>query len=368
MENVFDKVIIGGGFFGLYAAVFCAKHGQRVLLLERESEPFSRATYINQARVHMGYHYPRSISTAKKSHKYFERFNNEFSASILSSFDQIYAISSNFSWTDGRQFQKFCTNAEIYCSPINNDTFFNKNMVDATFLTKEYSFDAKILREILLKELNGAILNFGVEIKSIENDGEVFLINTEGGTYKTKFVLNATYASINQIQKMLGYEPFKIKYELCEIILCEVSENFKNFGLTVMDGNFFSIMPFGRTGLHSLTSVSFTPHLTSYDDFPTFTCQKGVKCAPEQLENCNTCLHKPSTAFPFMKALAQKYIKKDYQFRYHSSLFSMKPILRASELDDSRPTVMRKMSDSPVFYSVLSGKINTIYDLEEILI
>ena len=27
-----------------------------------------------------------------------------------------------------------------------------------------------------------------------------------------------------------------------------------------MDGPFFSIMPFGETGLHSLTSVTFTPH------------------------------------------------------------------------------------------------------------
>lgn len=29
-----------------------------------EEAPFTRATYINQARVHMGYHYPRSLSTA----------------------------------------------------------------------------------------------------------------------------------------------------------------------------------------------------------------------------------------------------------------------------------------------------------------
>ena len=29
-----------------------------------------RATYINQARVHMGYHYPRSYSTAIKSAHY----------------------------------------------------------------------------------------------------------------------------------------------------------------------------------------------------------------------------------------------------------------------------------------------------------
>ena len=56
----FDKIIIGAGLYGLYAADVCAKKGERVLVLEYDKAPFMRATYINQARVHMGYHYPRS--------------------------------------------------------------------------------------------------------------------------------------------------------------------------------------------------------------------------------------------------------------------------------------------------------------------
>lgn len=80
---------MGGGFYGLYAALYCGKLGQRVLLLEREYKPFKRATYINQARVHMGYHYPRSISTAVKSREYFDRFNADFPASINAEFAQV---------------------------------------------------------------------------------------------------------------------------------------------------------------------------------------------------------------------------------------------------------------------------------------
>ena len=45
----------------------------------------------------------------------------------------------------------------------------------------------------------------------------------------------------------------------------------------------------------------------------------------------------------------------------------MKPILKASEIDDSRPTVIRVMSEAPKLVSVLSGKINTVYDLDEVL-
>ena len=45
----------------------------------------------------------------------------------------------------------------------------------------------------------------------------------------------------------------------------------------------------------------------------------------------------------------------------------MKPILKASEIDDSRPTVIKQFSNSPTFISVLSGKINTVYDLDGVL-
>lgn len=68
-----------------------------------------------------------------------------------------------------------------------------------------------------------------------------------------------------------------------------------------------------------------------------------------------------------MANLARKYLLDDYRFEYRNSLFSMKPILMSSEIDDSRPTVIRKYSDGPTFASVLSGKINTVYDLDEVL-
>ena len=68
-----------------------------------------------------------------------------------------------------------------------------------------------------------------------------------------------------------------------------------------------------------------------------------------------------------MSQMARKYLREAYGFSYVRSLYSMKPILQASEIDDSRPTVIRKMSEQPVLISVLSGKINTVYDLDEVL-
>ncbi len=374
MAETYDKIIIGAGLYGLYSALFCCKRGQKILVLECDDAPFKRATYINQARVHQGYHYPRSISTAMKSAGYFERFNDDYSFCINKEFDQIYATSSQYSWSDGKQFKEFCRAANIPCEELHAGKYFKEGMCDGAFRTREYTYDAVLLRDYFMGKLeehpNGVELKYGVRIESIVKNTDSFTIRDKNGIeYKSGFILNATYAGINQILELAGFEKFSIKYELCEIILCDVNEKLKNIGFTVMDGPFFSIMPFGKTGLHSLTSVTFTPHKTSYDALPSFSCQlksKGL-CTPKQLGNCNECFGKPETAFPYMANLARKYLNDDYDFKYRQSLFSMKPILMSSEIDDSRPTIIRTYSQKPTFIGVLSGKINTVYDLDEVL-
>ena len=372
-----DKLIIGAGLYGLYAALYCARKGQQVKVLEIDREPFGRATYINQARVHMGYHYPRSLATAMKSAGYFKRFVEDYDFCILFDFQQIYATSKHFSWTDAAEFQKFCSDADIPCEPLPAERYFKAGSCDGAFLTKEYTYDAHILRDYFVEELKKypqAEICCGREIQHIEKRSDRYEITALYGgreeVYQAPFVLNATYASVNQVLNLIegiDADPFKIKYELCEIILCQADDNLKNIGLTVMDGPFFSVMPFGKTGLHSLTSVTFTPHKTSYDPIPSFSCTTGGGCTKRWLGNCNDCVNKPESAWEYMSALARKYVREEYRFTYEKSLFSMKPILKASEIDDSRPTVIKCLSQEPTFISVLSGKINTVYDLDEFL-
>lgn len=369
----YDKIVIGAGLYGLYSALFCGRKDQKVLVLECDPAPFRRATYINQARVHQGYHYPRSLSTAMRSAEYFERFNKDYGFCINREFDQVYATSSRYSWTDGEQFKRFCKAASIPCEELHPGRFFKDRMCDGAFLTREYTYDAMLLKDHLLAELDSlgnVETRYGITIERIEKLQDAYAVHLDDGReYQTGFLLNATYAGIDQILDMVGYEKFRIKYELCEIILCDVDDRLKPYGFTVMDGPFFSVMPFGKTGLHSLTSVTFTPHTTSYEDVPTFPCQEGSGgyCSTLRLGNCNDCPAKPVTAFPYMANLARRYLKDEYGFTYKRSLFSMKPILMSSEIDDSRPTVVRTCSRDPTFVSVLSGKINTVYDLDEVL-
>lgn len=368
---VFDKIVIGAGLYGVYSALICGKRGERVLVLECDSSPFERATYANQARVHMGYHYPRSMSTAIKSREYFNRFNEEYGFCINNKFKKIYAISSKFSWTSSEQFKKFCYDADIHCEEVSCDAYFKKGMCEGAFLTTEYTYDAQILKRELIEQissLSNIKIIYGAAISQIENDGINFVLSLgNGGKFKSDYVINATYAGVNQIHALLGFPMLQIKYELCELIICKPNTKLADVGITVMDGAFFSIMPFGKTGTHTLTSVTFKPHNTSYESVPIYKCQQKTSgnCSSQRLDNCNSCPAKPESAWPYMSRLAKKYLNDEYSFEYERSLYSVKPILKASEIDDSRPTVIRRYNDNPRFVSVLSGKINTVYELDE---
>ena len=180
-----DKVIIGAGLYGLYSALFCAKKGQKVYVLEQDIEPFMRATYINQARVHMGYHYPRSFSTAIKSAHYFERFCNDYAECILSSFDQIYATSADFSWTNAEQFRKFCKAANIKCEDVPVNRYFKEEKCDGAFLTQEYTYDAQLLKKKLLAQIekySNIQIFYGVRIKAVEKQTDAYQIELNDGS------------------------------------------------------------------------------------------------------------------------------------------------------------------------------------------
>lgn len=368
----FDYVILGAGIFGLYAAKILLEKKCRVALVERDKEPFGRASYINQARLHYGYHYPRSISTAKQTIKYFERFNQDFRFAMNSEFKKIYAISSRISYTSARQFLKFCNFLKIPAFEIDPNEYFNKGMVEAAFETKEYAFDAKIIKNHLMEKISAnknISVFFNKVLKKAQNTGGSFILHfDDGDIVETGFVLNTTYAAINQIIDKFNYEKFKIKYELCEMIVCTIGDKFRDLGLTVMDGPFLSVMPYGLTKYHTLSVVQYTPVKTSFDTLPAFSCQgKGNHCSSMELENCNICPARPKTTWRYMNQLSKKFFIPDISLTYVNSLYAIKPILEAAEIDDSRPTIIKPFSSDPAFISVLSGKVNGIYEMEEIL-
>ena len=47
--NTYDYLIIGGGLFGAYSALYLADKGARILMIEKEKGLFRKASIVNQA-------------------------------------------------------------------------------------------------------------------------------------------------------------------------------------------------------------------------------------------------------------------------------------------------------------------------------
>ncbi|MEM9101337.1 MAG: hypothetical protein AAGB12_03370, partial [Pseudomonadota bacterium] len=106
-----------------------------------------RASIVNQARLHAGYHYPRSIATARTSDTFIDRFSQEFAHCINDEFTHYYAIASRGSLTDAQQFKHFCDYLKLPCESIEDHPAFNYAQLAAVYKAQEPSFDPLLLAE-----------------------------------------------------------------------------------------------------------------------------------------------------------------------------------------------------------------------------
>lgn len=367
-----DRLIVGAGVFGLYAAHLLTARGMDVAVVDLDDRQVMRASLVNQARVHNGYHYPRSAYTALQSSAYYSRFVRDFAPAMNGRFTKIYAVSATGGYTDAQHFEKFCRAVGIRAQQVDALELFRPGTIEAAFETDEYSFDAPTLRRLLVERIERApgrcSWHLGQSVTEADTDGTTYSARLSGGIdLRVRGVINASYAGTNGVLRTFGFEPLPLKYELCEVALVDAAAQ-AGVGITVMDGPFFSLMPFGLSGRHSLTAVDYTPRLTSVAAEPTFPCQNlNPVCTPAALDNCGLCPARPVSAFPRMAALAQHYLRDAQAMRLVEPLHSVKTVLKSSEVDDSRPTLVKVHREAPPFISLFSGKINTIYDLEDVL-
>lgn len=366
----FDRIIIGAGLYGLYAAARSAERGMTVLVLECGNDSFQRASYVNQARIHNGLHYPRSLETALKCGCFYRRFIEDHKECVNEEFEAIYAVAAKDSLVGAQDFENLMGKLDLDYQRISASNIFVPGSVEAVYKVREATFDPALLRkhymDLAWKCRSLVELRFGYQVGDIRyKDGE-YVVN---GEFCAPFLLNTTYASANQVARMLTNDLIDTKYELCEVVFCDVSAPYENLGITVMDGGFFSLMPWGNSSIHTLTSVHHTPHFQCHSPYPQFECMSGSEdCSGTRLADCNECKYRPQSAFSYMMAIVEKFLL-DYQaIKYRRSLYAVKTILSAAENDDRRPTVIRRYEDFPGFYSVMSGKISTVYELDDILI
>lgn len=359
----YDTVVIGGGFYGLRIAQFLYDEldQKRILVVEKEPRLMTRASYNNQARVHGGYHYPRSILTALRSTVNLPVFSQEYSEAIIKDFIKYYAVATHFSNVSARQFLRFYQRINAPIAPAPEAlALFDPNLIEQVFRVEEYVFDANILRDILVRELGkrGVEVHTCEQVRSIEGKKDGIILITDRGTYAGAHVLNTTYSSINAINAVSGIPIIPLKHELTEMCLVELPNELQGMALTVMCGPFFSIMPFPDRGVHTLSHVRYTPHSEWHDG------KEGtMRDAHSYLDTTGRVSHFPQMLADVKRFMPTLGAKISYT---GDSLWEIKTVLPQSEKDDSRPILYKDDHGGIRNYTcIMGGKMDNIYDVFE---
>ncbi|HEY8038130.1 MAG TPA: FAD-dependent oxidoreductase [Methylobacter sp.] len=366
MTNAFptvDAVIVGGGFYGAAIATYLAKQRglKHIVLVERESALLSRASYNNQARVHNGYHYPRSFTTAYRSRVNLPRFMRDWPEAVKQDFTKLYAIARRNSKVTAKQFVRFCKEIGAKIEPADQPLrqLFEPRLIEEVFLVEEYAFDSSKLASWAEAELKESCVELRLEtrVTAISKVGDVLKVvmqKKDGGEdiVAGRFVFNCTYSGLNQLVGDFPGTLANLKQEITEMALMQVPPVLKELGITLMDGPFFSMMPFPALGLHTLSHVRYTPHLHWND-------QRGV----DPYRKLND--YDRATRVDRMVRDVGRYLPAVREANYVDSLFEVKTVLVKNEGDDGRPILFEKHPELPGCYSVLGGKIDNIYDILE---
>ena len=363
-EPSHDAVIIGGGFYGAAIAIYLARQRgfSRIVLVEREPALLTRASYNNQARVHNGYHYPRSFTTAYRSRVNLPRFVRDWPEAVKHDFTKLYAIARNNSKVTARQFERFCREISARIEPAGATlrSLFEPRLIEDVFLVEEYAFDSTQLASWAACELEECGVQIRLETRATA------ISRGPGGTLQValrtdcgaealltcRYVFNCTYSGLNQFNGDFPGTQTGLRHEITEMALMLAPPALQAFGITVMDGPFFSMMPFPARGLHSLSHVRYTPHL-HWDEV------QGVD-PYQKLDR-----YARATRVDRMVRDAGRYLPEVLNAQYVESLFEVKTVLLKNESDDGRPILFEKHGELPGCYSVLGGKIDNIYDVME---
>ena len=357
--------VIGGGFYGSVISLFLKKKNDvsDVFLFEKENEIIQRSSLNNQARVHNGYHYPRSFSTAFRSHYNFQKFIKKWPNCIVNDFEKFYGISRSNSKTNSQQFKRFCSQIDVPFERVSQqeNMLFNSSLIDEVFRVQEYAFDANNLKRSIFNDLilSNVQINLDSEVIDIKpsknNKLSIVLKQKEEKKIYDSFsyIFNCTYSNLTKVDNSFIESKPILKHELTEILLVDPSREFQNLGFTLLDGPFFSLMPFPKGNCHSLSHVRYTPHYSWIDNKDTDPSLELKK------------YDKSQTRFGRIIRDSQRYIPQLANTKYIKSIFEIKTILLKNEFDDGRPILFRESSKIKGLFSVLGSKIDNIFEILE---
>lgn len=350
MSEQRTAAVIGCGIFGAMTALRLAEAGWEVSLFERLPTALQGSSFNNQNRLHLGFHYPRDDETARQCIRGFEHFKKTFPECILDDFPNAYFIAENGSMTTPGDYLAFCQRVGLPYRELSLDTFKpGVNGVSLGLLCDEVVYDCAILRDLILQRLEarGITPVFGCDVSDIRREGDGYRLYS-GPQFLGRHdaVVNCTYADVNRLTAQLGHPVPQYQYEYTMVPILAWDQ--PPVGITVMDGKFMTLLPFGKSGRFLMYHVSHT-----------VVASEVTHLMPPHWRQATT---RPSTKvdhqalFRQMQDACAEFVPSVREARLVGFLEGPRVVLAHRDKTDARPSILRQ--HEPRFLSVFTGKID----------
>lgn len=330
--------IIGGGIFGCTTAIYAARAGYDVHLYEQDTGLLRAATGLNQFRFHAGYHYPRSLETAREASEGIQSFSDEYGQALVHDHLHLYAIAREGSKVRPDEYLRFCHRAGLRFDIMPTRDWINPDSVELVIQAREKNIDPTILRGLVWDGIEDAGVRVHMGAKAtakLRNDYDKIII--------------AGYVATNDICRDLKCETQEFQFEVCEKPVLKMPDEFEGVGVVVMDGPFCCVDPLGKSGYHVMGHVEHAIHSRNVGEKPEIPhdlrdhVNNGVITKPEK-----------TRIYDFKKA-GRDYIPLLDRAEHMGSMFTVRAVLPDRDATDERPTLVHELDDQII--RIFSGKI-----------
>jgi glycine/D-amino acid oxidase-like deaminating enzyme len=343
--------VIGGGVFGATTAIRLAEAGRAVTIYERLPD-LLLATSRNGNRLHMGYHYPRDEPTVRQCQRGYERFKHEFGEAILGEVTNQYFIASKDSLVSADDFLAFCDRMGLPYRIVEPADYADRIAnVAVGIATPEVVFDSTILRRLMLGRLAGlgVSVRVGREVARVEpatpSGFAITVADGEGETFDA--IVNCAYANASRIAAMLGHASPTRQYEYLAVPIVELDQERRQDSFTLLDGPFFSLLPFGNSG-HLLNHVDHS--VVARDYAPV------LDAAWLDPETAPLAAFDRQSTFGKIIAACVEYMPELRRARLKGFVEAPRMVLAGVDDTDARPSIVELRA--PGYVEVFSGKVD----------
>jgi glycerol-3-phosphate dehydrogenase len=232
---MYDVAIIGAGIAGTSIAREISRYELRVVVIEKSYDMANGATKANSGIVHAGYDAVSGTLKARlnvRGNLMYEELCKELSVPYKRNGSLVVAFNDSDMYTLEKLYERGIRNEvkELEIIDKNKLNSVEPNVSERAIgalragtggIVSPYEL-AIALGEVANK--NGVEFRFNTEVTKIHKNLDSFLIETNLGEVKTKFVINAAGIYSDEINKMLGGEKFRITPRRGEYCLLDKSQ------------------------------------------------------------------------------------------------------------------------------------------------